>query len=277
MKRCPVFLGAIVLSGLLAGCRGDRYDEDGEAGTDLGAERDSKFIILPGAVPLPETLKCGTIYTIFSDALVNVPTCDGINFKTLYERVLATAMARVNQLKCPAQCSPLKHWIMSREWKCNAMVNAAQAYVSVRVGVLCPEPGQPVPMGLGSPLESSFAQKPHSESDVNPSGAPDPGIHETIQEAMAYAKAAEPMDCPGEQFLELVMKTDVPECGQNMKSFADEAEARAKWVHDSVLQCKPGCKKNKYATIWLSWKCITKLNQSYVEIRLHWGFRCDKS
>ena len=200
----------------------------------------------------PKILNCGEQYEVDITLTQDAKSCEGFNFKKLYEQAKEMADHGIEQIKCPAEedCVGPHRWYGYWRWGC---VDATHAIVEVQEITTCVKPGTMVSIGQGDGSKQSKT-KPVSLGGPPPKDPVESG--EFITEKSMGALDGWNLDCgtkflasytyevttPVAAALEALTKGDASLVAitniKNFKPFYDQAEAKAKAYH-AQFKCKP--------------------------------------
>lgn len=198
--------------------------------------------------PGRDKLDCGTQYVVETMAQVPVESCEGFDFKPLYDRAIALA-DYFSGLKCPGNCGPIRRFQIGREWNC---YENSMAFAKILWVFICPKHDHAPPADLEPPSPSSL-KEPFRYHRDGPWELIDEGRTTVIDEEVL------PLDCPCFRFLRFKYHERIMfGCGANFQEgpyLARAARAAEAWYANQ--RCPDSCIKSNWsdAFVYKKWNC----------------------
>ncbi len=219
--------------------------------------------------------ECNKLFTVSGRAAKPAVDCETpINYQDVYQRAQEMTQAQLNELTCPATCSPLTSVETARIWNCIRPNPARPAIAASTVErtALCPEPeGKTLPAAQPAPAAGDFTASHGTLQDLSKQ----PGIITDIADGTQ-------VNCPGRRIIRVDHQDISPKICRRARFDYQPYVVRATSVAEqewNSFTCAPGCTKTApFSTLRRQWRCNPdEPNKNVVEIRLWYEVECKQA
>ncbi|MGB4107561.1 MAG: hypothetical protein WBK55_07175 [Alphaproteobacteria bacterium] len=216
--------------------------------------------------------ECGKTFIVSGRAAKGVVDCEKVNYQDVYQRAKDMTQAQLNELTCPANCSPLKFAETARIWNCVRPDDNAppMATSTVEQTALCP-PAEGGPV-LPPPLPPVPANDFTDDKGVIQDLTMQPGI---IEDAADGAQ----VNCPSTRIVRVDHQDISPKTCRRTRFDYEPYVLRATSVAEqewNSFTCAPGCTKvTPFSTLRRRWGCSREDNHdNLVEVQIWYSVQC---